>query len=214
MTYLELVNKVLIRLRENTVSSVSENSYSMLIGDLVNKSKTFVEMSWNWNGLRKTFFIDTIPDVYTYVLTDSRQGSKLINAWNDTTKRELTPMSTGEAERQFLTNRQPSAPTHYSFNGMFTDQSLKVNLWPIPDRSYFVSFNMFVPQTELVNDGDVLLVPHRPVIEGAAALAVRERGEDGGEGSAFQNNDFVQFLSDAISSDAGLHSDETDWYVP
>ena len=39
MTYLELVNDVLIRLRETTVSTVSETTYSALIGKFVNDAK-------------------------------------------------------------------------------------------------------------------------------------------------------------------------------
>ena len=36
MTYLQLVNSVLRRLREEEVSTVSQNSYSKLIGEFVN----------------------------------------------------------------------------------------------------------------------------------------------------------------------------------
>ena len=36
MTYLELVNDVLVRLRESTVSTVGETTYSSLIGKFVN----------------------------------------------------------------------------------------------------------------------------------------------------------------------------------
>ena len=43
MTYLDLVNNVLRRLREDEVSSVSESSYSKLVGDFVNDAKQFVE---------------------------------------------------------------------------------------------------------------------------------------------------------------------------
>jgi hypothetical protein len=43
MTYLELVNDVLVRLRETTVSSVSETSYSSLIGKFVNDAKRQIE---------------------------------------------------------------------------------------------------------------------------------------------------------------------------
>jgi len=36
MTYLDIVNKVLIRLREDEVSAVSQTAYSKLIGEFVN----------------------------------------------------------------------------------------------------------------------------------------------------------------------------------
>ena len=39
MTYLELVNDVLVRLRETTVSTVTQTAYSSLIGKFVNDGK-------------------------------------------------------------------------------------------------------------------------------------------------------------------------------
>ena len=49
MTYLELINGVLRRLRENTVSTANETDYSSMIGDLINDAKTTVESSWEHN---------------------------------------------------------------------------------------------------------------------------------------------------------------------
>ena len=46
MTYLTLVNNVLKRLRERTVSTVEETSYSTLIAMLVNDAKQEVEQAW------------------------------------------------------------------------------------------------------------------------------------------------------------------------
>ena len=42
-TYLQLVNDVLTRLREATVTNVSDTDYSSLIGKLVNDAKREVE---------------------------------------------------------------------------------------------------------------------------------------------------------------------------
>jgi len=39
MTYLESINASLKRLRENTVTSVTANTYSQLIGELINEAK-------------------------------------------------------------------------------------------------------------------------------------------------------------------------------
>ena len=46
-TYLTLVNSVLKRLLEKTVTSVSQNQYSHLIGEFVNDAKREVEDAWN-----------------------------------------------------------------------------------------------------------------------------------------------------------------------
>ena len=45
MTYLEAINSVLRRLREDEVSNALESSYSALIGDFVNDAKRTVENS-------------------------------------------------------------------------------------------------------------------------------------------------------------------------
>mgnify|MGYP003675312696 FL=1 len=50
MTYLEIVNSVLVRLREEEVTSLDENDYSKLISRLVNVTKNEVENAWNWSA--------------------------------------------------------------------------------------------------------------------------------------------------------------------
>jgi len=59
MTYLEIVNSVLRRLREREVLSVSESSYSKLIGDFVNDARNEVETAWGWSALRTTLTLTT-----------------------------------------------------------------------------------------------------------------------------------------------------------
>ena len=84
MTYLDLVNNVLRRLRETEVSSVQSTSYSKLIGDLVNDAKDLVETSWDWSALRTTLTITTTADVFNYSLTGSQNNIKELNVLNDT----------------------------------------------------------------------------------------------------------------------------------
>ena len=61
MAYRSIVNKVLRRLREETISadwigdlndSSDVDDYQKLIGDLVNESKQAVEDAWHWSFLR------------------------------------------------------------------------------------------------------------------------------------------------------------------
>ena len=59
MTYIELINNVLIRLREDTIESgqVDSDPYLRSIGAHVNDAKDRVEDAWQWGALRGT---DTI----------------------------------------------------------------------------------------------------------------------------------------------------------
>lgn len=64
--YLQLVNDVLVRLRESPVSTVSQTSYSSLIGALVNDSKREVEDSWQWSALLDYLTWTTTPGLSSY----------------------------------------------------------------------------------------------------------------------------------------------------
>ena len=79
MTYLQLVNSVLRRLREDEVSSVSQNSYSKLIGEFVNDAKRSVEDAYDWTALRTTLTVTTDDTTFNYVLTGSQNRMKLLD---------------------------------------------------------------------------------------------------------------------------------------
>ena len=68
-TFLTLTNDVLSRLRESSVTAVSANDYSTLVGKFVNEAKREVEDAWNWNRLRTTITVNTVADSYNYTLT-------------------------------------------------------------------------------------------------------------------------------------------------
>jgi len=64
MNYIQLVNDVLIRLREPEASSVSDNAYVKLIARFVNDSKRVVEDSYNWNAVLITFVLILLNHKY------------------------------------------------------------------------------------------------------------------------------------------------------
>ncbi len=84
MTFLNLINAVMRRLRANTVSANTETSYSTMIGDLINDAKTTVENSHQWTALRQTVVIPTVADQETYVITGAYQDAILKEVLNDT----------------------------------------------------------------------------------------------------------------------------------
>lgn len=65
-TYLQLVNDVLVRLRESQVTSVSQTPYSTLIGALVNDAKREVEDSWQWSQLLDYLTFSCITGISSY----------------------------------------------------------------------------------------------------------------------------------------------------
>lgn len=210
--YVELVNQVLRRLRETEVSSVTDNSYSKLIGDFVNDAKRQAEDAYSWNALSETLTADTSADIFSYVLTGSGQRFRVIEVLNDTENFVLRNQTTKEMDRLFLlTSGDKGSPRYYNFNGTNSNGDTLVDLYPIPDGVYNLRFNIIKPQLPLVADSDILLIPSEPVIFGAVARAMAERGEDGGIASAEMYGLYKQSLGDAIALESSRYIEEGEW---
>lgn len=215
MTYLQAVNKVLVRLREATVSTVSETAYSALIGEFVNDSKRSVEDSWNWGALRTTLTVNTSTGVFNYVLTDSQQSITVLDVINDTSNWFMTPKTSSEFNNLFLnaTSVPETSPKWYTFNGVDANGDTAVDVYPIPNGVYDLRFNVVLRTADFESDADVFGVPTMPIIQLATALGARERGETGGTSSQELFSIADNTLADAVAFDAARFSDETIWYT-
>lgn len=209
MTYLELVNAVLVRLRENEVDSVSENSYSKLVGAFVNDAKGLIQSSADWSGLRTTITANTTSGVFNYALTGTQNNPKVLDVINDTSNVFMEYRTSHWMDNVFL-NSDPtsSSPLYYSFNGVNSLGDTLVDIYPIPDGVYSIRFNLIIRNEDLVEDTDQLIIPSLPVMHLALALAARERGETGGTSTAeyFQIAD--SYLSDAIALDLNKNPEQ------
>ena len=213
MTYLELVNAVLRRLREKEVTTVNQTSYSKLIGDFVNEAKAEVENAWDWSSLRTTLTVNTTPNVFNYELNGTQNNFKVLDVWNDTKDIEMQPKSASWFNAEFLTTApQVGEPVFYNFNGVSADGDAQVDIYPIPDATYSILFNVSLRNITLNADADVINIPSRPVILLALAMAIEERGEDGGKQSLNAYQMGQSALSDEIAFDAARHPEDTVWY--
>ena len=212
MTYLEIVNKVLVRLREPEVTSVQQNPYSKLIGEFVNVVKREVEDSYKWSALRTTITVNTVPNIYSYELTTGTTRMQIFDVFNDTSDYELMYQTTRWFDRAFQSApSQTGDPYYYNLNGVSVGGDHNVDLYPIPNGNYSIRFNIYKPQPDLVEDLDEILVPYQIVVEGALARAISERGDDGGYTE--QEARYQRIGSDFIAIEAGNRSDETVWYL-
>ncbi len=209
MTYLELVNAVLRRLRITEVGSVNETSYSAMIGDLVNDSKSMVEDAWDWSALRTTLVVTTSADVFNYALTGSQNSLKVMDVINDTSNNFMTYRPSTWMNNVFF-NETPTtgSPAYYTFNGVDSNGDMLVDIYPIPTGVFSLRFNSIIREPDLSADTDRLLIPSRPVVQATVALAARERGETGGTSTAEYFAIADSFLSDAIALDANRHPEE------
>ena len=213
MTYLQLVNSVLRRLREDEVTSVSQNSYSKLIGEFVNDSKRTVEDAYDWTALRDTLTVSTDTTAFNYTLVGSGNRMKILDVANDTSNFFLQYRTSHWMNNAFLINDAPTGtPQFYSFNGVDANGDNGVDLYPKPDGVYQVRFNAVLRTDDFTVDTNNMLIPSSPVVQLATALGARERGETGGTSAAELFALADRTLADAIAFDAAQHPEETIWY--
>ena len=213
MNYLDLVNDVLIRLREDEVTAPTDTPYAKLIGKFVNDAKRTVEDAYQWNALSETLTVTTANDLFNYVMTGSGQRFRVIDVINseDNVFLEYKPFS--QMNNLFLNQTpQKGSPAYYNFNGVDINGDTQVDIYPIPDGIYNVFFNIYKPQVSLSAGADRLVVPAEPVIKYAYAQAVAERGEDGGLAAQEATALADLSLADHIAIENGRYSDEYVWH--
>ena len=221
MTYRELINEVLIRLREETISSdwsgaindsTTVSDYHKVIGALVNDAKRSIESYHDWMTLRETADIATVDGTKNYSLS-SGQEFKVIDVVNNATGNQLVQVSKAYLNRTRYPTDPTGEPHYYGFNGADSSNNLKVDLSPVPTEVQTISFDIVKYQDVLTSASTVLKIPSKPVILGAFARAVSERGEDGGTQSSLAAQEAGAAISQAVIMDSGNAQYETDWYM-
>jgi len=210
MTYLDAINRVLRRLREDEVASVTSTTYAKLVGDYINDAVRLVEDSWDWSALRTTVSIATAQSQFS--LHGVTSQFKTLNVINETEKCFMNLGTQTELQKvKYIDPITPSAPTHYVYGGAFSHGVL-VDVYPVPDKTYTLQFNIVNRSDELTDRNDNIMVPYLPVIQFATAMAAEERGETGGASAQALYSMAKSTLSDAISMDAARFPTETIWY--
>ena len=221
MTYREVINEVLIRLRETPIASdwsgsINDSStvsdYNKVIGALVNDAKRSIESYHDWQILRETVNITTVADTKNYSLS-SGQEFKIIDVINNATGNELLQVSRAYLNRERYPTASTGEPHYYGFNGADSSNNLKVDLSPTPNKAEIISFDIVKYQDALTTASTVVKIPTKPLILGAFARALSERGEDGGTQSSIAAQEAASSISQAIMMDAGNTQFESDWFM-
>jgi len=214
MTYLQMVNEVLARLREDSVSSVTQTAYSTMIGLYINDTKKQVEEAWDWDALTATLTVNLVPGTTRYTVTGigTRFKNVYINNISNGFKHPLRLVSFSNllTREQMSTTTVVAAPAWFAWYGNDgTDGTLAV--WPSPAANYTLAVNANVPQIDLSDNNDVILVPHEPVVAGAYARALVERGEDGGLSSSEAYGLYKGVLADRIAIEQSRSEEYDSW---
>ena len=209
MTYLNLMNSVLRRLREEETTSVTSTTYVKMVGDFINDAKTLVGQAADWSALRETLTISTTASDNTYSLTGGGDNVKVMSVINDTQNCFMTYQTKDWFnDALYISNAVEGAPKYFTYNGLDSNGDTQVLVGPTPDGVYSLRFDVIKRQSELTGNSDNLLIPEKPVIHLAVALLARERGETGGTSTAEYFSIADRYLSDAIAIDAAKHPEE------
>ena len=209
MTYLQLVNNVLLRLRERQVGTVNENAYSQLIGQFVNDAVQEVEQAWDWSSLRTTLSATTSTGVFSYELNTAGTAFEILNVINDTSNDFMEYRTSTQFDDWYLNSTPASgSPKYYSWNGVANDGDTQVDIYPKPDGAYSLRFNMIKRSPEMTSDSTDIIVPYKGVQLLAYAKAVEERGEDGGQSAQGAYRTAERAISDTIALDSARHPEE------
>ena len=214
-TYLSLVNDVLVRLRESSVQTVDQTSYSALIGKYVNDAKRQVADAYDWDAFNQAVTITTATgQVGNYSLTGAGTRFKTMDVINTTRYYQLTPLAHDQHDIFYYTVPTPiqNLPMYFTVQGVDTNGDLKVKFWPVPDGVYDIRFSLIVPETDFSADSDTTLLNKEPIILGAYARALVERGEDGGLNSSEAYAMFKSSMADMIALELA-RSPENDSFV-
>jgi hypothetical protein len=214
MTYLQLVNAVLRRLREDEVTTVDESDYSKLIGDFVNDAKRLVEDSWDWTALRTTTTVTTAAGISKYALTGYGVRSKIMQVHNETYNRVVTQQSLPFIRNVALqTDNAQGTIQYWAIDGTDSNGDSQIRFHMVPNAVETISVYGVKRTGDLEADADSTLLPVNPIIQWAFSYALRERGETGGQSAAEQAVFAKEDLTNAIAQDAALHPEETIWNV-
>ena len=212
MTYLNIVNAVLRRLREEQVTTIAESDYSQLVGDFVNDAKRQVEDAWDWTALRTTYTVNTVSGTAAYALSGLGTRSNVLYIHNETDNTYIKQESLQRIRELALgTDNAIGTPYYFAVESIDSNGDANIRFYQTPNSAKTMSVYTVKRTVDLEDDSDVLLIPASPVIQYAYAFALRERGETGGQSAVEQTLYAKEELTNAIAHDANLNPEGNLW---
>lgn len=221
VTLLDIINKVLNRLREAEVSGIESNEYSRLLCRLVNDARREVEDAFNWDALHTTIEVTQVASTPTISVEDgaivTNQRTRIIEVYNETEDDYLLKTTRDHIRRLAYDDPTTQQSTYYSLDGYDSAQNIQLVVHPTPSSTDTLQVSCYNPQDDLTAGDDVLIVPWIPVYLRTYYMAVRERGDDAGTSLPEIFDEYMKALSEAMAYEQRHKfegSFDGDWYVP
>ena len=181
-TQLTLVNNVLRRLREDTVTSVADNAYAQLIAMFINDGMAEVQEAYDWSALVHDIDVDLVQGTASYDLSATvAQGGNVDNSGSPTTMDSmlrfdaygrplayiyddssdpepniilaLITYDEYKRKQQLDRDEQQLDPCAFALKQADDGDGYYIYIWPTPDASRRLRITFWTPQAELSIDG-------------------------------------------------------------
>jgi hypothetical protein len=235
MTVIQIVNKVLRRLRESQITSLSETEYASMVTDfLVDTHKDLLD--YDWSSMEHTVEVPIDPNQRILDLSrleansgDILAGSALpttesIPLWakwfttsTDTQGFELSIITNEEIDQDYYldTGIRSQNLESVAFRGHPSRDGIEATLYPIPNVARHMRVRFWTPEAEIdvtTDTNRTVLVPWRPLYLGTLYLALNERGEEIGEPGGLAEKRFYKAVETAKEADQN-RKNNADRYV-
>lgn len=231
-TLLEITNKVLKRLREETVSAgeLVTDAYANLVAQWVAEVAKDVNEATMWTVLDHEVTVSVTPGTTDYALTGTTNESQLLfdargmplafiyDDSNDTDGEQMYYLDPYEYTRRVNQDRslENDKPQWFTIEAATDNDSMQIKLWPKPSATKYIRIKFNTPEPELDPDTDAdteIKMPERVVRLGALLIALNERGEEIGEPGNMAEQRYNNALARAVENELRLRerSGQYDW---
>lgn len=214
LTFLQVVNRVLTKLRQDTVSTFSGvGDYIKLVAVLVNEAMEEVDAAWDWSHQRTVYSFVTTEGEDTYALEGSGHETTIESVYNETAGAAIYgPLPNNIKDQNILYNDG----YYWDILGRDVNGHIQMRLLNNTAAGETIRVYTRIKQRYLdiaVDENTYIKGPIRPIVALAYAKALGERGEDGGQNYNFAMAEYQKALSDTISRDEKLGHRTTTWYA-
>lgn len=237
MTVLEIVNRVLRRLREDPVGSITETEYSEVIGDFVVDIHKEL-LGYDWSSMRHTIDVPVEADQRVLNLSafegtgtgDVLAGGRLptsesLPLWGkwfeSSTSVQGFPLqwaSQYDVDNSYYldTSRRVQNLECIHIHAHPSADGLEAVLDPVPNVARHIRLNFWTPEADIDTSADnnrTLLIPWRPIWLGALCLALNERGEEIGEPGGVAERRYLDAFALAKEADVLRKNDSNEYFA-
>lgn len=209
MTLLQIINRVLRRLREDQATDFTDE-YTLLLVEFLGDIHAEVLEDHDWSSMDHTSEVAVASGTYLYDLSATvANGGNIKNGdtvtthqsvlrynkgqplvfWYDTDTdpqgEALVQVSWQHFEQLYSENTTLTATSARYFAIRLNAEGYQLAIWPAPDSTGgVVRLRFHTPETVISTDDATtreVLAPWRPLVQGVLMLALNERGEEIGE---------------------------------